>query len=325
MQHSATELNSADSADPRPAEKQTCDHVRGPVNAEGNACSGDGDSDRGSAAEQRRTGMTLPAPAQEKGDTCPGRRGRHRVPRWERRAREPGQRRDGGTCAYRLSAWMPLESRNCPPIVIATNAGMVQRRSREKAPMPVTASAVDDDVPRSTELTDRPHDLGRSPPRCVWLPSSQTACRHGRRRVRSLTISRIAPAVALPITTNAAARPTASAVAADGFGWWRRTRRLTSGCSRKEPPDGWNVRGAGRSGPDATTATRPLSPQRRRRHRGRGTTPATITNWSPPSRRLLHQGRAPAARRAGTIKPVLSPATNNAPMPSSAPPITSVG
>ena len=111
---------------------------------------------------------------------------------------------------------MPFERRNCPPIVIATNAGMVQRRSRSNS-MPVTASAATTTylVPPSS-LIARMTSVDDS----VACSAAQSANGVSARAtpLRVLIIRRIAPAVAVPITTAAAARPIASAVAADGFG-----------------------------------------------------------------------------------------------------------
>ena len=130
--------------------------------------------------------------------------------------------------------------------------------------------------------------------------------------------------MAVPITTAAAATPIASAVAADGFGWWRRTRRLTSGCSRRKRRTVRRSRcGSVGSRRDhrhaaavaAPPATRP-TPM---------TTPVTITSSSPPPVDSPNCGRAPFARRDGATRPVLTAATNSTPMPSTAPPITSLG
>ena len=119
---------------------------------------GDGDGDRDGAAEQHARAWRCRRRPEEERDACPGRRGRDGVTRWERRAREPGQRGDRGTCPVddpldavgeeELSADRHRDERRDRPTPVAQqlDAGHGERR--------------DDDVRRATELTDRPHDLG---------------------------------------------------------------------------------------------------------------------------------------------------------------------
>jgi hypothetical protein len=111
---------------------------------------------------------------------------------------------------------IPLERMNWPPIVTATNAGIAQRRSRSTA-RPVTATAVARTyrVPPSS-LTARIASVDASVARSAAQVANGVSARANPLRV--LIMRRIAPAVAVPMATSTAARPSASAVAADGVG-----------------------------------------------------------------------------------------------------------
>ena len=129
--------------EPRPAHEQPGDHVRRPVHPERDTRGGDGDGDRDRAAEQDRTGVPVSAPTQEERDTCPRRRGRHRVTRRERRPREPGQRLDGGSGPVddpldavgeeELSADRDRDERRNRPTPIAQQLDARSRRARRPA------------------------------------------------------------------------------------------------------------------------------------------------------------------------------------------------